>query len=173
MSKLSKLPGLAVLSILGIAGCVLGWMGSLIGPGCFVLFGLLGFTCGMIACILTGALGKKAEAGEKPEAGETDRLERALRRAVLIVGIVTVVSVLSLLITASLTGGVGKPPAFETRAVYEVESRGRRIPVSRLRYILTSAFFFTGWHAGALFFNVCALHGSLYGTKLFPPVDAE
>jgi hypothetical protein len=70
---------------------------------------------------------------------------------------------LVVLFSVAREDGVASYPAFEERAVYELNSHGARKQVSRLRYILVSAAFGTGWHAAALAVNLTALYRRLYG----------
>jgi hypothetical protein len=83
-----------------------------------------------------------------------------LLSAICAVGVLSIVVLFS---SARLGGVIEKAPVFAKRESYELRNHQTVTQVSRFRYILVGASFFVGWHAGALFFSLTALHYLLFG----------
>jgi hypothetical protein len=146
-----------LLSVIGAAGCMIGWVGMMVGPRSLMLCGFAGF----LLAVLAGMLARRAPAA----AVEVSSLfQRGLRTSIRALFGVFFVGLVLMFATGRLDG-VGEFPALQRRTTYELNNHGQRTRVSRARFVSEGVVFATGWTAMALGANLSALYRALYGKE--------
>ncbi|HET6898292.1 MAG TPA: hypothetical protein VFK70_08085 [Vicinamibacteria bacterium] len=147
--------GARFLSVIGAAGCVIGWVGMMVGPRSLMLFGFAGF----VAALPAGMFARRSPVAAVEG---SSRFQRGLRTSIRALFGVFFVGLVLMFATGRLDG-VGEFPALQRRTTYELNNHGERTRVSRARFVSEGVAFATGWTAMALVANLSALYRALYG----------
>ena len=138
---------IALASVLPALFTLLGWVASIFGPASLIWCGTIGFLGGVASFTLRS---KRVYAWPKAQhwAAFLGKVEAVLGTLSLLC--------LVILFATSRGDGVAGFPALGWRPIYELNNHGHYAVVTRLRYVLASASFFTAWNSSALLLTVAA-----------------
>lgn len=148
-----------IIALSGILLCVVAWFGAIFGPRELFLFGILAFFCPVLATL------RLPKIPDGPAIRPATPFQTMLKRAGLTLGLAAFLCLVVLFSTAR-TAGVADTPAFERLDKYELNNHGAYTEVSRLRYIVVSASFSTGWVGAVMLFNISAFYRLMYNENL-------
>ena len=140
----ASVPTIVVISALPGLFTLIGFSGWIVGPRSLVRCSIVGFL---------GAIASLAFASKRVTWPPGQKLAPFLGRLELVLGAIAVLSVITMFATCRLDG-VADFPALAWQPVYELNNHGHRVAVSRVRYVLASTSFATGWHGMALLLTV-------------------
>ena len=137
----------ALVSVLPALFTFLGWVGSILGPRSLIWCGTVGFLGAVASFTLRS---KRVYTWPKAQHWAT-----FLSRLEAVLGALCLLSLVILFATSRGDGTAGFP-VLAWRPVYELHNFDHRVVVTRLRYVIVGASFFTGWSSSALLLTVAA-----------------
>jgi hypothetical protein len=140
-----------LVSILPALFTFVGWFAWIFGPRSLSWCAVVGF----VGAAASFSFWKRVYAW--PEAKQWAGF---LSRTEIVLGLLCTVC-LVIMFASCRMDGVADFPALEWRPVYELNSHGDKTEVTRLRYVLASASFATGWNGMALLVTAAALRKRL------------
>ena len=137
----------ALVSVLPALFTVLGWVASILGPRSLIWCGTVGFL---------GAVGSFTIRSKRVyDWSKAQYWAPFLSRLEAVLGALSLLS-LVIMFATSHGDGLGGFPVLAWRPVYELHNFDHTVVVTRLRYVIVTASFFTGWNSSALLLTVAA-----------------
>ncbi len=159
--------GVVGLCVLGAAclALLVSLYGRLFGPSTHVILGIAGFLLTVAAWTVAQRIFLPAHPKGLAERWPSlCGLQKPTARAATVLKLAAAISILTTLLTARLDGvASGGSPVFAAREHYELNTHGKKTPVSRIRYCTIGASFALGWHLGAIFAAVWAMRVFMLG----------
>ena len=149
--------------------------GQLFGPTWSIFFGIAGFLSAMAVFFLTRQpLGQRfiraCPHGLSERFPGLRKLDVPLQRAMYLAALFATIGLVTLFASARLDGVPGTP-VFAQREHYIFANHSTHTEVSRLRYCLAGAGFHAGWHFGALYAILLAIHALIFAR--IPEIDKK